>query len=118
MARTTRTRKTAADKHRTSRTTRKATATAPARRTSKADPLAQKALEVEHLLGFVDSTSFAGDEREAADELSAVDQHPADMASMTLQREMDYTVKEVLVDEERQIQEALRRKQAGTYGIC
>ena len=33
-------------------------------------------------------------------------------------REVDYTVKEVLIDEDRQIQEALRRKQAGTYGIC
>jgi len=96
----------------------KSTADSTPRRASRPDPLAAKAREVEHLLEFVDGTSFAGDEREAADELSAVDQHPSDMAGMTLQREVDYTVKEVLVDEERQIQEALRRKQEGTYGIC
>lgn len=101
---------------------------APARETSprsgttagapRKDPLIQKAAEVEELLSFVDNTSFAGDEREAADELSAVDQHPADVASMTLQREIDYTTKQVLEDDQRQIQEAMRRKHEGTYGIC
>jgi DnaK suppressor protein len=70
------------------------------------------------MLGFVDSTSFAGDEREVADELSAVSQHPSDIASTTINREIDYTIKQVLEDDERQIQAAMRRKEEGTYGIC
>src|SRR5947207_2286829 len=94
------------------------TASRTTRRAPAKDPLLQKAAGVEELLEFVDSTSFAGDEREVADELGAVDQHPADMASTTLNREIDYTIKQVLEDDERQIQAAMRRKEAGTYGIC
>jgi len=98
--------------------TRKDTPTRARRETAGADPLTAKAQETEHLLEFLDSTSFAGDEREVSDELSAVDQHQADTASTTLQREVDYTIKEVLTDEAEQIQEAMRRREAGTYGIC
>ena len=99
-------------------TAKSTTATRTTRRAPARDPLLKKAEEVEGLLEFVDSTSFAGDEREVADELAAVDQHPADMAGTTLNREIDYTIKQVLEDDERQIQAAMRRKQAGTYGIC
>ena len=124
QANTKQTKRSPADKGTKARTPTAAhtTATSGAASTARAaprpDPLTRKAADVKELLSFVDSTSFAGDEREAADELSAVDQHPADIASMTLQRETDYTVKQVLEDDARQIQEALRRKQAGTYGIC
>lgn len=103
---------------RTRTTATSTTATRARTRAPRKDPLLEKAAEVKELLSFVDSTSFAGDEREVADELSAVDQHPADMASMTLQREIDYTTKQVFEADARQIQEALRRKQDGTYGIC
>src|SRR5437867_11318914 len=82
------------------------TATEATQRPPTKDPLTRKAEEVEVLLSFVDSTSFAGDEREVADELSAVAQHPADIASTTLNREVDYTIKQVLEDDERQIQAA------------
>jgi RNA polymerase-binding transcription factor DksA len=88
------------------------------RRPTAEDLLVAKAREIEHLRELVDKTSFAGDEREVADELSAVDQHIADTADVTLQREMDYTVKEVLGDEAEQIRRALRRKAEGKYGIC
>jgi RNA polymerase-binding transcription factor DksA len=82
------------------------------------DPLLAKAEEIERLRRFVDRTSFAGDEREVADELAAVDQHPADVADVTLQREDDYAAKVVLEHEAEEIQRALKRKQEGCYGIC
>jgi RNA polymerase-binding transcription factor DksA len=82
------------------------------------DPLPKKAQEVEHLYKFVDHTSFDGDEREVGDELSGLDQHPADTADITLQREDDYAAKLVLEHEREQIRKALQRRQAGTYGIC
>src|SRR4051794_13597007 len=82
------------------------------------DPLLKKAQEVEELYQFVNHTSFEGDEREVADELSGVDQHPADTADITLQREDDYAAKIVLEHEREEIQRALERKRAGTYGIC
>src|SRR5205085_2292832 len=82
--------------------TKKTTAEKGTERLPTKDPLTRKAEEVEELLSFVDSTSFAGDEREVADELSAVDQHPADIASTTLNREVDYTIKQVLEDEAQQ----------------
>ena len=82
------------------------------------DPLLTKAEEIERLRRFLDRTSFAGDEREAADELATVDQHPADAADVALQREDDYAAKVVLEHEAEEIQRALKRKQEGSYGIC
>jgi DnaK suppressor protein len=106
------------------RTSKTAAATAskaaPKRTTRKApeDPLMKKAAETQQILDMIERTSFAGDEREVADELSAVDQHPADHADITLQREIDYTIRDIVDDDLVQIQEAMKRKEAGTYGIC
>jgi RNA polymerase-binding transcription factor DksA len=82
------------------------------------DALAQKAQEAEHLREFIDRTTFAGDQRDAGGELSAVDQHPADVADQTMQREVDYTIKGIVSDEVQQVQIAMRRQQEGRYGIC
>ena len=90
----------------------------PDKSTQPEDPLARKAEEVERLREFVDKTSFEGDQREAHDELTTVDQHPADAADMTVQREIDYTIKEIVQEEAEQVQEAMQRKAEGTYGIC
>ena len=83
-----------------------------------ADALAQKANEAEHLREFIDRTTFSGDQRETAGELSAVDQHPADVADITMQRQVDYTIKGIVEDEVQHIQTALRRQAEGRYGIC
>lgn len=83
-----------------------------------ADALAQKASEAEHLREFIDRTTFAGDQRESAGELSAVDQHPADVADVTMQREVDYTIKGIVEEEVHHIQQALKRQAEGRYGIC
>jgi DnaK suppressor protein len=89
--------------------------------TNKLDPaeaLAQKAREAEHLREFIDRTTFSGDQRDASGELSAVDQHPADVADQTMQREVDYTIKGIVEDEVQQVQAAMRRQADGRYGIC
>jgi RNA polymerase-binding transcription factor DksA len=86
--------------------------------TSGGDPLAEKAAEAERLREFVDRTTFAGDQREASDELSVVDQHPADVADITMQREVDYTIKGIVQDEVEQVHEAMQRREEGRYGIC
>jgi RNA polymerase-binding transcription factor DksA len=83
-----------------------------------ADALAQKATEAEHLREFIDRTTFAGDQRESAGELSAVDQHPADVADVTMQREVDYTIKAIVEQEAHHIQQAMKRQAEGRYGIC
>jgi RNA polymerase-binding transcription factor DksA len=82
------------------------------------DPLARKAQDVERLREFVDETSFSGDELEVSGELSVSDQHPADTSDVTEQRARDYTIKQILEQEAEQIQDALRRKAEGRYGIC
>lgn len=84
----------------------------------KEDPLDKRARELEEVRGYVDETSFAGDQREASDELSAVDQHPADSADMTFQREMDQTVRRIVEVEAEQVRRAQELRKAGKYGIC
>jgi DnaK suppressor protein len=87
-------------------------------RAAPADPLLKRAKEIEEAYQFINRTSFAGDEREVADELSAVSQHQADVASTTLQREIDLTARQALEREREEVQQALKRREAGTYGIC
>src|SRR5438874_13672083 len=82
------------------------------------EALRARAAELEELRRFTTSTSFDGDQREAFDELSVVDQHPADVADQTYQREFDATIEKLVEEEEQQVQEALARQAAGTYGIC
>ena len=85
---------------------------------SPSEALAHKASEAERLRDFIDRTTFAGDQRDVAGELSAVDQHPADVADVTMQREVDYTIKAIVEEEVHHIQQALKRQAEGRYGIC
>jgi RNA polymerase-binding protein DksA len=56
---------------------------------------------------------------EETDELStANDTHMADMASATLDREIDYTLEENAEDILEEIEAALKRVDAGTFGTC
>ncbi|HEY8476497.1 MAG TPA: TraR/DksA C4-type zinc finger protein [Chloroflexota bacterium] len=80
--------------------------------------LLEKAAELDRLRRFMDETTFQGDERESMDELSAVDQHPADTAPYAVQRDLDLTVRRILEIEAREVREALARQQSGQYGIC
>jgi RNA polymerase-binding transcription factor DksA len=59
------------------------------------------------------------DEEEAAQsgELTHYDQHPADQASETFEREKDMAILERLEDELAEIEAALQRLDEGTYGL-
>jgi DnaK suppressor protein len=51
-------------------------------------------------------------------ELSSSDQHPAEQATETLERELDLGVLQSVESELVDVQAALQRLDAGTYGIC
>ena len=54
----------------------------------------------------------------AGGELSSADQHPADAATDTLEREMDLSVRDQAEASIRDVDKALERVEAGTYGSC
>jgi RNA polymerase-binding protein DksA len=87
----------------------------------KSDPrtrLVKRARELEALREAEHETAFGGDQRELSGELSLVDQHPADVADMTYQRELQLTTETILKRERDQVAEALKRHNQGTYGTC
>jgi RNA polymerase-binding transcription factor len=51
-------------------------------------------------------------------ELSTVDQHPAEQATETLERELDLGILQSVESELIEVTAALERLDAGTYGIC
>ena len=51
-------------------------------------------------------------------EVTAVDQHPAEQATETLERELDLGVLQSVEAELAALQVALDRLDAGTYGVC
>lgn len=53
-----------------------------------------------------------------ADEQDSVDQHPADDGSEMFEREKNLTIMRTLEIELRQVEDALRKFDAETYGIC
>ena len=60
----------------------------------------------------------SGLEDETEENEGGVDNHLADQASPTLDREVDYTLEENSEQVLEQIDAALARIEAGTYGIC
>lgn len=56
--------------------------------------------------------------RDATDELSTIDNHPADLATELYEREKDIALKTHNEDQLNQVTAALERMKAGTYGIC
>jgi DnaK suppressor protein len=58
------------------------------------------------------------DQRDELGEVSGADEHPADLATNTFEREQDQAIEESMRDELKQIDEALAKIDAGTYGIC
>ncbi|MDO7905702.1 TraR/DksA C4-type zinc finger protein [Paenibacillus sp. JX-17] len=57
-------------------------------------------------------------ERMSTGELSAVDNHPADLGTETFERGRDLAINESLSEELDQVNAALQRMEDGTYGIC
>jgi RNA polymerase-binding transcription factor DksA len=71
---------------------------------------------VEGLIGGLRS-EFGTSENEDVSELADYDQHPADTASETFEREKDLSILEQLEAELAELQAALARVDDGTYGI-
>ena len=61
-------------------------------------------------------TELGTSENDGMSELSDYDQHPADTASETFEREKDLSILEQLEAELAELQAALERVDAGTYG--
>jgi DnaK suppressor protein len=57
-------------------------------------------------------------EREALGELSFADQHPADVATETFEREKDVSILENIDEQLRDVESALKRLDDGAYGRC
>src|SRR5262249_56519959 len=72
---------------------------------------------VEGMLHTVKDERGEGPENDERSELSDYDQHPADTASETFEREKDVSILEQLEDELAELQAALERIDDGTYGI-
>jgi phage/conjugal plasmid C-4 type zinc finger TraR family protein len=82
------------------------------------DALARRAQDLEALRRAGHDTAFSGDQREVSGELSMVGQHPADVADVTYQRELQHTTERMLEREAAQVEQAMRARASGTYGIC
>ena len=85
---------------------------------SPEEALRRRAAEAESIVEFVDRTTLSGDEENVTGELTTADQHPADTSDITFQRELDLTVRQIAEARMAQVEEALERQRAGTYGIC
>ena len=60
----------------------------------------------------------AGAQEASERELSSADQHPAELATETIERELDQSVVQHALAELTEIQAALTRLDEGKYGLC
>jgi len=67
--------------------------------------------EIEHRTARID-------ESDRANELSAYEDHPADLASETFEREKDLAIGESVASMLSKVATALEKIERGTYGIC
>jgi RNA polymerase-binding protein DksA len=79
--------------------------------------LAEKA-RVEQQIHGVEALDEASTAQDEVGDLSGYDQHQADSATLTFEREKDLAIEDSLKDELEQIEMALSKIDAGTYGIC
>lgn len=59
-----------------------------------------------------------GSQRDALGELSSMDEHVADSATETFDREVEFGLQRTLLAELAEVERALERLDAGTYGTC
>jgi RNA polymerase-binding protein DksA len=81
------------------------------------ETLAAERKRVEDAIEYLHKES-PGSIEDSPDEIIGADNHPADLASPTLDREIDYTLEENSEQVLQQIDRALARIDAGTYGTC
>jgi len=68
--------------------------------------------------GLADEHLSDETEQESSSELSAVDQHQAELGTETFEREKDLSILESIEAELADVDHALRRLDDGTYGTC
>ena len=68
--------------------------------------------------GFDDEHLTDESENESVSELSAIDQHQADIGTETFEREKDLSILEQIDSELGDVEWALKRLDDGTYGTC
>jgi RNA polymerase-binding transcription factor DksA len=67
---------------------------------------------------FDDERLHVDSEEESTGELSHLDQHQAEVASDTFEREKDFSILERIESELDDVERAMRRLEDGTYGTC
>lgn len=74
----------------------------------------------DRLQGEIDAIAGEGIRSDVfqADETDAVDQHPADEGSELFEREKNLSVRQTLEVSLQEVNDALRKFDEGTYGIC
>lgn len=72
---------------------------------------------LEREIANIDSVGIRGDTF-LTDETDTIDQHPADAGTELFEREKNLTVQHTLEQSLQDINDALERMKAGTYGIC
>src|SRR5690348_18362874 len=82
------------------------------------DALARRAEDLQALREAEHDTALTGDQRDVTGEISTVDQHPADVADFTFQRELQLTTEQLLDRQTAQVEAAMRAREQGTYGTC
>ncbi|HET7483050.1 MAG TPA: TraR/DksA C4-type zinc finger protein [Actinomycetota bacterium] len=66
----------------------------------------------------VEDLNLDQNEQASVDELSSIDQHQADLATDTFEREKEMAILRTMQDQMSEIEAALDRIDAGTYGKC
>lgn len=74
--------------------------------------------ERERLKALIHNLGEENENEESAGELASVDQHPADAGSETFEREKNMAILTGLEDQISEVDQALKRVDAGEYGIC
>jgi len=113
-----------AKKTRTEPASRRAGAAKPGKKASLKDlekyrvRLMQEKERLEAELQEIENRTARISESEGASELSAYEDHPADLASETFEREKDLAIGESVEGLLNQVLIALEKVDRGTYGIC
>ncbi|MHB8718559.1 MAG: TraR/DksA C4-type zinc finger protein [Candidatus Dormibacteria bacterium] len=81
------------------------------------DRLRAEQARLQEVRAAADRLVSAANEAETG-ELSSIDQHPAEQATETLEREIDQGVLQRVDAELAEVEAALERLDAGAYGVC
>lgn len=68
--------------------------------------------------GVVDETPTGTEEAAGGEELTVIDQHPADVGSEVFERQKDISIAQQFESELAEIEAALERVKDGSYGTC